>query len=75
MGEDACMTLALVFLLLDGGSQVPRFVVASWWRGHKAGSFLHPVGVQVMLHRGFARVVLKEIEDGRRLVIDDDHHG
>jgi hypothetical protein len=74
-GEDACMTLALVFLLLDGGSQVPRFVVASWWCGHKEGSFLRPVGVQVMLHRGSARVILKEIEDGHRLVINDGHHG
>jgi hypothetical protein len=74
-GEDARMTLALVFLLLDGGSQVPRFVVASWWRGHKAGSFLCLAGVQAVLHRGSARVVLNEIEDRRRLAIGDGQHG
>lgn len=37
--------LALVFLLLNGGSRVCPFVVALWRRGHEACSFLHLVGV------------------------------
>jgi hypothetical protein len=73
--KDACLTLVLVFLLLDGGSQVPPFVVASWWRGHEVGSFLRLIKVQAGLCRGTARVILKEIVDGHRLAADDDHHG
>jgi hypothetical protein len=51
-GEDAHLTLVLVFLLLDGGSQVRPFIVASWWHGHEAVSFLHLIEVQNGLHRG-----------------------
>jgi hypothetical protein len=64
VGEDACLTLALVFLLLDGESQVRPIVVASWQCGHDARSFLHLVGVQSGLRRGIARVILKKNEDG-----------
>jgi hypothetical protein len=51
VGKDARLTLALVFLLLDGVSRVRSFVVASWWCGHEAGPFLHLVGVLTGLHR------------------------
>jgi hypothetical protein len=74
-GKDARLTLVLVFLLLDGGSQVPPFVVALWWRGHEVGSFLRLIEVQDRFYRGTARVILKEIMDGRRLAADDSHHG
>jgi hypothetical protein len=58
-----------------GEPKFAPFVVASWWCGHKAGSFLCLVGVQARLYQGAARVILKEIEDGRKLATDDSHHG
>jgi hypothetical protein len=71
--EDARLALALILLLLEGGSSSSLPFSFHGGVSAKQNPFRRFIDVRVGPDRVVARIVLEQVEDGRRLATDDGH--